>query len=382
MWIAFKAFKANSTSVQSSFFSAHSPTTPCVSNWTTASSQSEPVDPKTYSLRFGMTANGRALSSFRRAMAVPLPPRPSTTEPGSLQHRSRRWEGNASSVMGSASVADGLALHKAAERGHVERCRLLLQNGANVNEKAGRWAWTPMHQAAENNHDKVLELLLEYKANVDDKDRFGRTPLHIAVSNGRPATKAVEVLLGNGADVSVFARFLGQYPLHIAAASCCGHADIVALLLKKGACPDGRDSQGNTALAVALSGVTTTSRPADAADIVTVLLEAGSDARIKNELGQAAEDIAEQLAIAVAAKVAPPAYGVIIERLCGKGYLDRSGNLVVITIRNAVNAPRIAALEHHGVACGIPAHVVGLVAEFAGLKTISAPVAREKPDKL
>ncbi|KAE8406637.1 hypothetical protein BDV37DRAFT_280595 [Aspergillus pseudonomiae] len=107
------------------------------------------------------------------------------------------------------------ALHHAADRGHIEICRLLLcaksvkvdglskslctplwlaaSNGhrevvsllvehqSNIKAKGGSPGQTALSRAAQNGHYGVVELLLEKGANLESKDTDGRTPLSWAV---------------------------------------------------------------------------------------------------------------------------------------------------------------------------------------------------------
>jgi ankyrin repeat protein len=68
-----------------------------------------------------------------------------------------------------------MPLSWAAERGHVDTVKLLLERGAEVDSKDndGR---TPLSWAARR-PEAVVKLLLERGAELDSKDNYGRTPL-------------------------------------------------------------------------------------------------------------------------------------------------------------------------------------------------------------
>lgn len=86
------------------------------------------------------------------------------------------------------------ALHLAAESGHLETCRLLLDYGANVMAKSDG-AWTPLHNAAEKGHSSVVQMLLTKGANINATTSSGMTALHWASHNGHLAT--VETLVND-----------------------------------------------------------------------------------------------------------------------------------------------------------------------------------------
>ena len=61
--------------------------------------------------------------------------------------------------------------------GHLEIVKLLLERGANVNEK-DIFCFTPLFCASINNHLEIVKVLLEYGANVNEKNKWGITSLH------------------------------------------------------------------------------------------------------------------------------------------------------------------------------------------------------------
>lgn len=75
-----------------------------------------------------------------------------------------------------------------------------LQHGADVNlgDKAG---FTPLHCAAQGQHADVARVLTEAGADVHARNRFGDTPLLIAIFSVRDTDgEVVRVLLGAGSD--------------------------------------------------------------------------------------------------------------------------------------------------------------------------------------
>lgn len=62
--------------------------------------------------------------------------------------------------------------------------KLLIDNGATVDVKYDLWKQTPLHFAAEEGHMNVVKLLIDHIADVNMKDKFGDTPIHRAALSG------------------------------------------------------------------------------------------------------------------------------------------------------------------------------------------------------
>ncbi|XP_031636939.1 26S proteasome non-ATPase regulatory subunit 10-like [Contarinia nasturtii] len=103
-----------------------------------------------------------------------------------------------------------------------------IEKVANVNAKD--WKNETLHGAAENGHTNTLKFLIEKGANVDAKNENKETPLHKAAWNGQ--TDAVKILLESGANVNA-EDWLNKTPLHKAASN--GQLDIIKILIEKGA---------------------------------------------------------------------------------------------------------------------------------------------------
>lgn len=129
-----------------------------------------------------------------------------------------------------------LTLHIAAYLGDVEKARVLLDAGADVNaqDRRGR---TPLHIAVRKDDMKMVQLLVARKAGLNNRDGKASTPLCDALE--RKHWAMAEWLISNGADVNV-------EPLHreppLSGAAGNGRTDIVRLLLAKGADVNARGS--------------------------------------------------------------------------------------------------------------------------------------------
>ena len=127
------------------------------------------------------------------------------------------------------------ALCNAAEEGHIDAVKMLLDKGAcpNMGEI------TPMHEAAKQGHVEVLHLLLNRGAEVNPEvPENGLTPLHGAAMMGR--YDVAKMLLENGADHSMASRH-GETPLMTAQFALAeyyshsGHKGVVDILRQYGA---------------------------------------------------------------------------------------------------------------------------------------------------
>ena len=74
-------------------------------------------------------------------------------------------------------------LEIACQVGHVPLVKLLIQCGANCNQR-DILKRTPLHVASECGHDKVVDLLIECSANLNTVDIINKIPLHLASSKG------------------------------------------------------------------------------------------------------------------------------------------------------------------------------------------------------
>jgi ankyrin repeat protein len=88
----------------------------------------------------------------------------------------------------------------AADKGHVDVVRVLLEGGANI-ERTNNLSRNALHRAAYYGHLNVCRLLLKKGAKVDPLDASKNTPLHEAAKGGY--LPIVKLLVNKGANVSV-----------------------------------------------------------------------------------------------------------------------------------------------------------------------------------
>lgn len=137
-----------------------------------------------------------------------------------------------------AKFEDGdaqVALFEAAEMGNLTPgiFDFLKQHGSNINAAKSNSGTTALMIAAENGHDEVCRLLIEKGADVNISDQLGDSALSIAASNGR--SNLCALLIEHGADVNKPGAF-GEGLLETAAQR--GHAQTLELLFKHAAKPN------------------------------------------------------------------------------------------------------------------------------------------------
>ncbi len=168
------------------------------------------------------------------------------------------------------------ALMFAASEGHAKVLRTLIEHGAKI-DIADNYGTTALIVASTAGHDEVVALLLEHNANPVARDNSGSSPLVNAVYFGH--TKTVSLLLPrqknldkqDGEELLLLASGLGHNDIinvmidygisanarglkqrtALMAAAAFDRAETAKILLARGANPDARDEDGNTALDVA-----------------------------------------------------------------------------------------------------------------------------------
>ena len=205
-----------------------------------------------------------------------------------------------------------MALHHAAETGHIMRVHDLIAAGAalEARDKDGK---TALMLAAEYNHTSIVRALLTAGADKEATDNEGKTALMLAAQRGE--TCSMQALLDAGADknaaddtgTTVLHKAVG-YPNAIrtlaaaganleardgdgktalihAAANACDGEECVYELIAAGAELDAQDNEGNTALILAAGD--------GYIDAVSALIGAGAHVNIRNNSGETAQEKAQ-----------------------------------------------------------------------------------------
>ncbi|XP_017781821.1 PREDICTED: ankyrin repeat domain-containing protein 17-like isoform X2 [Nicrophorus vespilloides] len=140
-------------------------------------------------------------------------------------------------------------LMEAAQEGHLELVKYLLENSANVHAQT-QTGDTALTYACENGHTDVADLLLQYGADLEHESEGGRTPLMKACRAGHLCT--VQFLISKGANVRRQTTNNDHTPLSLACAG--GHLPVVELLLAHRADPNHKLKDNSTMLIEAAKG--------------------------------------------------------------------------------------------------------------------------------
>mmetsp|Transcript_111252 Transcript_111252/g.202321 ORF Transcript_111252/g.202321 Transcript_111252/m.202321 type:complete len:472 (+) Transcript_111252:49-1464(+) len=143
----------------------------------------------------------------------------------------------------AVDVLQRSALMLAAEKGHTETVRLLLESSATVCVDVE--AYSAGTLAVRSGHVYVVEVLLDYNAmNIHAIPQLGGAAMiHVAVHNGQGG--CTSALCDRGADVNMPLQPGGIRPLMLAAAK--GYTVICKELLAYAACVNDTDDEGKTA---------------------------------------------------------------------------------------------------------------------------------------
>lgn len=144
------------------------------------------------------------------------------------------------------------AMHRAAIFNKSNNIKVLMRYGADIESKCDSWYdQTPLLRAAHYGSFDALETLLSLNANCKQRDKNGRSSLHLAASaTWGEKVPLIEILLNNGANIDETDNQL-ETPLMSAAKT--GRRDSVNALLNHNADHKMKNKYGKTALHLAIS---------------------------------------------------------------------------------------------------------------------------------
>jgi len=147
-------------------------------------------------------------------------------------------------------------LHEAADLGHTEACRALLELGAKIDAQM-QDGQTALHVAAFNGHADTVTMLLELHADYDVRNELAYAPLHSAIAKGH--IEVIKRLLNAGSEIDATCMD-GLSPLQLAVLFA---ATPNPTPITRGAAPTGAN--------------TTEVTPETYMNVVTFLIHAGSN---------------------------------------------------------------------------------------------------------
>ena len=143
------------------------------------------------------------------------------------------------------------SLHEAAAAGNIERARMLIAQGMDVNAKDEKGRM-PLHCAAKEGHKQMTEWLLANGADIEARNQALATPLNVAVGHVQP--DVAELLIAKGANVMAKDKW-NYTPLHACGwDKSPGIVRIAALLIDKGADVNAKTTWDGTPLTDAADG--------------------------------------------------------------------------------------------------------------------------------
>lgn len=85
-------------------------------------------------------------------------------------------------------------IHLASRKGHITIVDLLLKHCPQPRDLLDKNKWNILHTAVWHRRDNVVKYILgrfEFQVLINQKDKFGNTPLHLAVWQGYPKTVSI-----------------------------------------------------------------------------------------------------------------------------------------------------------------------------------------------
>jgi len=161
---------------------------------------------------------------------------------------------------------------------NINKIRELVAAGADIN-KENKYGKTPLEIAVSSGNLDMVRLLVELGADINKENKYNRTPLEIAISSGKIDMLRLLVELGDDINKE---NSLGKTPLYTAVIK--NQINIVKLLVELGADINKIDIDGNTLLMLKIMTFNhfNTYEPLDI-DMIKLLIKLGINLNVKNK---------------------------------------------------------------------------------------------------
>ncbi|HEY1078965.1 MAG TPA: ankyrin repeat domain-containing protein [Bdellovibrio sp.] len=180
----------------------------------------------------------------------------------------------------SAKNSSAVNLHELASEGNLKSFEKNFTKNTDVDKKDESGS-TLLMAAANNGHVNIINFLIKRKANLNLRNKEDGTALYYAIINEQPA--ASKLLIDNGADVTLINE-AGDSAL-IAAVSVNATDTIKQLLRKHPELLNKANKDKNTPLHEAIRN--------GSKETFEIILKAGADKTLKDDLGRNALDLAK-----------------------------------------------------------------------------------------
>ncbi|MCL1971512.1 MAG: ankyrin repeat domain-containing protein [Endomicrobia bacterium] len=160
----------------------------------------------------------------------------------------------------------------------------LIDAGANINAKNAKDGRTPLLLAASNaNNTEIIDILIKAGSKIEEKDKYGYTPLMLALTNNSAYPDIAVSLIKYKADVNAVLPERFSTPLLMALGDNTEtKPKVIQALIDYGADVNAKDVMGMTPLMFAAKNSTE--------EVIKILLKSGADLRIRDKNEKTAED--------------------------------------------------------------------------------------------
>ncbi|MCL2144046.1 MAG: ankyrin repeat domain-containing protein [Endomicrobia bacterium] len=160
----------------------------------------------------------------------------------------------------------------------------LIDAGADINVKNAKDERTPLLIAAGNaNNTEIIDILVKAGSNIEEKDKYGYTPLMLALKNNYAHPDIAIALIKYKADVNAALPENSSAPLLISLGeSIETKPKVIQALIDYGADVNAKNIEGITPLMYAAKY--------SSEEVIKILLKAGADMDIKDKNGKKADD--------------------------------------------------------------------------------------------